>query len=973
MHAEFSGHISSAAFGARRRFLDVGRTLIVPSLYVPLLLATPAFAVTYTDIGAGLTGVSQGSVAWGDYDSDGDLDILIAGNAGTTRISRIYRNDGTNFTNSGITIGGRSPVSAPWGDYDKDGDLDFLLVGKSSTIGAAQLFTNNGATFASSLFDFDLYPTDPAVAWTDYDNDGDLDFLFTALTDSLEPDVTARSGSFPVTTLYRNSGWGPWFDAGAGFVAVSNGSVAWGDYDKDGDPDLFLAGDTGTESVAKLYRNQGGIFTEVLAGTFPGLKSSAAAWGDYDADGDLDIVLAGETTFGPITRIYENVVAASFQEAASLEGISSGSLAWGDHDNDGDLDLLLAGASSGGGIARIYQNSGGVFMDFGAGLPAVSAAAAAWGDYDGDGDLDIVLIGDTGQGMIANVYRSDAAPANTPPQAPSGLSADANPIDVTLSWNPPSDAETPAAGLLYNVRLGTTPGGSELVSVMANVSTGFRRLPSLGNAQQATMLKLDAPGMRGTCYWSVQAIDATFTGSTFAPAGTFSMIGYGLVAAGLPNHHVGSLDWGDYDRDGDLDLLQSGSIAGGVYGSRVYRNNGGTFTDIAAGLMGLESSSADWGDYDNDGDLDIVLIGNVGHELSAFSRVYRNDGGTFTNIQAVLEPVWGGDVAWGDYDNDGDLDLVLTGRGVPPGPTAYHTRIYRNTGGVFTDVGAGLPGLRDTGVDWGDYDNDGELDLLLSGQTSTQSRISRVYRNDAGQFTDIGAGLIGLSASRADWGDYDSDGDLDLLLLGSNGTANVSVVYRNDAGSFTDIGAGLFGVANGTASWADYDNDGSLDILITGGATRVYRNKAGLFTDITSGMFPGLAAAWGDYDNDGDLDVVLQEAGRWSTDLYRRCHAQFSHLPLERCDRCRDTRTSAELQLARRDDTGRFPSHVGTGRSQYRTPACRDGGECPAEDVLDAEDSTHGLAILERTSDRWCLRRLTFRTGARSSGYGLRC
>ena len=85
----------------------------------------------------------------------------------------------------------------------------------------------------------------------------------------------------------------------------------------------------------------------------------------------------------------------------------------------------------------------------------------------------------------------------------------------------------------------------------------------------------------------------------------------------------------------------------------------------------------------------------------------------------------------------------------------------------FTDVGATLQGVRFNNVAWGDYDNDGDLDILLAGRTNTGSRVSRVYRNDAGIFTDIAAGLTGVDNASVAWGDYDNDGDLDILLTGS--------------------------------------------------------------------------------------------------------------------------------------------------------------------------------------------------------------
>ena len=483
--------------------------------------ASNVATVSFTDVGAGLTGVRNSSVAWGDYDNDGDLDILLTGLAGAPSITKLYRNSGgpsPTFTDVGAGLANVQSSSVAWGDYDNDGDLDILLTGFGVSGPITKLYRNSGGA-NPTFVDVGAVLTDvqvSSVAWGDYDNDGDLDIL-----------LTGSDASFAsVTKLYRNSGGAnPTFsDVGAGLDGVQQSSVAWGDYDNDGDLDILLTGFTasGFPPIAKLYRNSGGAnptFSDVGAG-LTGVYLSSVAWGDYDNDGDLDILLTGYTGSVRIAKLYRNSGGANptFSDVgASLDAVNSSSVAWGDYDNDGDLDILLTGFTGTARITKLYQSSGGAnptFTDAGAGLANVQSSSVAWGDYDNDGDLDVLLTGyDTGNIPTSKLYRNDGAAPNTPPNAPGGLTATTNASGTTFSWNAASDAQTPSAGLSYNLRVGTTPGGDEVSSAMA-AANGYRRVARLGNAGQRTSWTLAMPP--GPYYWSVQALDGAFQGSAFA-------------------------------------------------------------------------------------------------------------------------------------------------------------------------------------------------------------------------------------------------------------------------------------------------------------------------------------------------------------------------------------------------------------------------------------------------------------------------
>ncbi|MEG4495046.1 S8 family serine peptidase [Microcoleus sp. D3_18_C4] len=472
----------------------------------------------FSDINANLDGVYFSSVASGDYDNDGDIDILLTGINGQNSIAKVYQNNNGNFTDINAALQGVFSSSVDAGDYDRDGDLDILLTGLDDNFNLiSKVYRNDNGNFTDINANLQGL-SDSSAIWLDYDNDGDLDILLTG---------SAFAGG--ITKIYRNDS-GSFTDILANLQGVFDGSVDAGDYDKDGDIDILITGSSGSSpsGISKVYRNDNGNFIDINA-ALTGVSSSDAAWGDYDNDGDLDILLTGKFNgASPISKIYRNDNGNFIDINAALQGVSDGSVNWGDYDNDGDLDILLSGANQSGFSSKIYRNDGGIFTDISANLQGVYFSSVTWGDYDNDSDLDILLSGNPSgfSSGITKVYRNNSLTFNTVPTTPTGLITSVNGNSVTLNWNPATDAETPQTGLTYNLRVGTTPGGSDIMSPMAN-SNGTRKVVQMGNVNQNRSWKLKNL-KPGTYYWSTQAIDTSFEGSTFATEGSFK-VGVGAI------------------------------------------------------------------------------------------------------------------------------------------------------------------------------------------------------------------------------------------------------------------------------------------------------------------------------------------------------------------------------------------------------------------------------------------------------------
>jgi ASPIC and UnbV/FG-GAP-like repeat len=320
--------------------------------------------------------------------------------------------------------------------------------------------------------------------------------------------------------------------------------------------------------------------------------------------------------------------------------------------------------------------------------------------------------------------------------------------------------------------------------------------------------------------------------------GTFTKISQGEPVRDRDYHVCGGA--GDYDNDGNLDLFVTAGAYASAARNRLYHGNGdGTFSLVSGGVVTNQLGyfgPGSWADYDNDGFLDLY-ISNHGSASDSGGKnlLFHNNGdGTFSQVTtgAIANDTGAAFCGvWQDYDDDGFPDLLVVNAG-----TSVNFLYHNNRDGTFTRITTGVVATDNWGqgaacAAWGDYDNDGFPDLYVTDQ---QGKRNRLYHNNGdGTFTAVTSGpelaaSTGGSFNGCVWGDYDNDGYLDLFVSGK-GEHN-ALFHNNGDGTFTQItsGAPVEGGGPGIycqgVSWADYDNDGFLDLFVAEGESAFKKN-----------------------------------------------------------------------------------------------------------------------------------------------------
>ncbi len=376
---------------------------------------------------------------------------------------------------------------------------------------------------------------------------------------------------------------------------------------------------------------------------------------------------------------------------------------------------------------------------------------------------------------------------------------------------------------------------------------------------------------------------------------------------GLGGYVTMGVNFGDYDNDGDVDMHFSNGTQGYTWPNHLFENDGnGNFTEVTgAGPIITEeytSGGAAWGDYDNDGDLDLI----VGHGFTRGSfptnyskvSVYQNNGdGTFSNAassdltaeESSRSKVGG---MWGDYNNDGYIDAFISNAAFMGGGE-NHALYDNNQDGTFTEVSNNMTNSGSSaraGASWIDVDGDGDLDIVTVSGALGQKTV--LWVNTGSNFEEhvlIESGPDeGRTSQAASWGDYDNDGDPDLFITNGGDSPDfpeANIIFRNDGVDvngepiLTRVGSELGDIVTDEdlsmpSAWVDYDNDGDLDMFVGndggypgGYRSRLYVNNGdGTFTKKTNTIVADSSsfcrsAAWADVNNDGFMDLMIGRDG----------------------------------------------------------------------------------------------------------------
>lgn len=781
----------------------------------------PASVDTEDSVRFTFTAQSYGNILVGDYNSDKDYDILLSSAYRALVPGICIDNQGDTFEELDIAIVdvyglGRGQA---WGDIDNDNDLDLIVSGMNENdYPVSVIYRNDGMGGFTDIHANVVGISESAAAFGDLDNDGDQDLVLSGL----------KINGLPTAKIYHNQGQGNFVETDIYLEGLSAGSILICDIDNDMDKDILMNGfNILLERQTILLRNDSrDVFTS-LDGILPGIGWGMWKSGDLNIDGRMDLVAVdGSSNELSIAIQGNNMVFENLQFHTPESKNCRLDLC--DYNCDGDMDVLL----SSGEIYGISRNGAGVKLQSMENMPNTDPPGdAVWVDWFNDSTNDILFSSSIAGGAIL----FEKSHTNTVPAMPTNLSSENEGRNITLSWSRANDNnETAAYSLSYNLRIGTTPGGTEILSPMSD-STGFHRILSMGNCSLNPGWKLvNLPP--GKYYWSVQTIDQGNLGSAFAEEDSFEIQfdyhSFDLAVDSI--EMITFLSPADFDNDGDFDYFSLARTPGRDsfpegQGGVLWNHGDSTYVFESMGFLDsiYHLSDVAFSDYNNDGyvDMAISMVELVD------SSVYRNSFYVIENkggVEMIAQPFikldssYCSKVCWTDWDNDGDSDLSLV---IISSDSLSKISLYENIrSDSFSNVQElSLKDLYNVKTKTGDFNADGRIDLIvLADSIPTTNRdesicISKFFQADANGWTESNELSIPALSGNMAISDYNGDGFLDIMTYGSSNEYDFRLqIYENRLGqSLFETNPGIPGINQfGQSRWGDFNLDGLTDVYV---------------------------------------------------------------------------------------------------------------------------------------------------------------
>ena len=701
--------------------------------------------------------VQNGSVDMVDFDNDGNVDVLITGRGKQrTNYTKLYKGLGNyKFVEVTTNLPAIERSTIEVFDYNGDGYEDIFLSGYRSHWGKiTRLYRNNrnlSFTEVSMFSSFQDYYMDAQSF--DADGDGDLDLYLKINNNHL---------------LYKNIGNGNFQTMGFPISRLYESVIAFGDADGDNDIDFIMAGEdaSGFDLVYYYVNNGLGGWTQKVNQPFARGNSGSINFVDYDGDGDNDVTMWGRrSTFNNFEEQHTNDGNGNFTVKSSINTSGTTNLehVYLDVDLDGDMDQYTVSIGRTSGVFNFLSiNDGtGNFTGITSGTPNLDSTAVDFADVDGDNDLDLFMIGDGFNGPESHLF----------------LNTDSGYFETQ-----------------YDIYSFDGHGGSvESADVDSDGDIDVLISHSEGNV----LFKNNG--------------NTDFSATT--------------------NHGIGSSASGegkfaDFNNDGHLDYIKAN-----LAGTELFINDGTGIFTRHPNLNGpwIEDGSIDVGDFDGDGWTDFIISGYAGINLGYITRQYKNELNTSSNdftIKATNNPYFGlrrGDVKVGDLDGDNDLDVIIMGERQSGAFDYTYTRAYYNNGsGTFSfDNTLPFTAVSEGGIDLGDVDGDGDLDVIISGKENDGRSNTSLYENlGNGSYRNKQRfGGNDFQMGQPAFSDVDQDGDLDLVFTGDGGfqTNNFGIYRNNGTGNFTELTTpNMYGLYSGDLMCADVNGDSYPEIIITG-------------------------------------------------------------------------------------------------------------------------------------------------------------